>query len=264
MLKDFKYWAGLFDSDGSFDIHPTKRKNGNYYLNVRASLYQKDRTVLDEFASYYDAKVVPSKGCYAVTLYGTNANKFMTEIKKHLVVKYGVVDHILKLRKTTTDNMPATRASVKASRSIGQAKVFPSRKWMAGYVDGDGCIHSSYRKKDGVLEFKLAVVSHVTQMCGLELMKKQFGGRIYSQGDVRKWSVSLSISKGKQVLGYFSKHLKMKRSQADLVLECLNSKKHLRREGATKEGNLLIHKRLQELKSTATTKRVYPFEEGKL
>ena len=254
MLKDFKYWAGLFDADGSFDIHPTKRKSGKHYLNVQATLYQKDRSVLDEFASYYGARVYESKGCHAVRLYGTNAAQFMDEIKKHLVVKYGVVDYILSLRGETVEDIKEVRRSVRAMRSIGQAKVFPSRKWMAGYVDGDGCILSSYRKKDGVLEFKLQVVSHVTQSGGLELIKKQFGGQILKQGDVRKWSISLSVSKGKQVLGYFMKHLKMKKSQAALVLECLNSKKHLRREGATKEGNLMLHRRLQGLKSTATTK----------
>jgi intein/homing endonuclease len=254
MLKNVKYWAGLFDADGSFDFRPTKRNNGNYYLNISATLYQKDISVLEEFSLLYGIEVKPSKGCSYVRLHGSKAEMFMNEVKKHLVVKRKVVEYLLTLKGTTVDALPPVRNKVRQKRKENFSAVFPSRQWMAGYIDGDGCILSSYRKSDGVLEFKLSVVSHVTQMCGLALMKKQFGGSITEQGDVRKWTVSLSISKGKQVLGYFMKHLKMKLPQAALVMECLNSRKHLRREGATHESNLELHRRLQSLKSTATTK----------
>lgn len=254
MLKDFKYWAGLFDADGSFDLNPKKRLSGEYHLDIRATLYQKETSVLYEFARLYDVEVNEGKGAYYVTLHGTKAEMFMREILKHLVIKHGVVEYILSLKGLKTEDIKAVRKSVKAMRSVHQDKVFPSRKWMAGYIDGDGCILSSYRKSDGVLEFKLSVVSHTTQRAGLDLMKKQFGGIIVEQNDVRRWNITLSISKGKQVLGYFAKHLKIKKEQASLVLECLNSKKHLRREGATKESNYQLHRRLQLLKSAASTK----------
>lgn len=254
MLKNSKYWAGIFDADGSFDFRPAKRENGLYNITATATLYQKDTDILKELASIYNVEVKPSKGCSYVRLHGTNARCFMQEIHKHLVIKHGVVDYLLSVDLTTVEDVKEIREKVKEARKISNPKVFPSRQWMAGYIDGDGCIHSSFRKKDGNLEFKLAVVSHNTQRSGLDLMSKQFGGYITTQGDVCKWNVSLSISKGKELLGYFGKHLKLKSKQASLVLECLNSKKHLRREGATWEQNAQIHSKLQELKSTATTK----------
>lgn len=254
MLKNIKYWAGLFDADGSFDFRPAKRDNNTYYLTATATLYQKEESVLQEFAKLFEADVKPSKGCSYVRLHGTKARCFMQEVKKHLVIKRNVVETLLELDKTTVDDLVPVRTKVKAARAVGYPTVFPARQWMAGYVDGDGCIHSSFRKKDGNLEFKLAVVSHTSQRSGLDLMHKQLGGYITQQGDTLRWNVSLSISKGKQVLGYFGKHLKMKKQQAALVLECLNSRKHLRREGASWEGNLKIHRKLQELKSAATTK----------
>jgi len=254
MLKNVKYWAGLFDADGSFDFRPTKRDSGGFYLNVSATLYQKDESVLRLFAQEYGVEVKPSKGCSYVRLHGSKAEMFMNEVKRHLVIKRPVVDFLLTLKGTTVEDIRAIREQVRGKRAESHPTVFPSRQWMAGYIDGDGCILSSYRKSDGVLEFKLSVVSHKSQIAGLELMQKQFKGHISSQADVRKWTISLSVSKGKQVLGYFMKHLKMKSTQAALVMECLNSRKHLRREGATSESNLVLHRRLQELKSTATTK----------
>lgn len=254
-MKNIKYYAGLFDADGSFDIDPTKRSDGSYYINIRATLYQKDPTVLEDLALFYGVEVQESKGCFCVALRGNNALRFMEEVKRHLVIKKRVVEFLIPLKGTKITDMKLLRSQVKQAReSSSPEKNYPSRQWMAGYVDGDGCIHSSFRKRDGNIEFKLAVVSHKTQSAGLLLMQKAFGGYITTQGEVLRWNVSLSISKGKQLLEFFGKHLRMKKQQADLVLECIRSRKHLRREGATYENNEEIHKTLHALKLPATTK----------
>lgn len=263
MLKNLKYFAGLFDADGSFDIAPAIKKDGSYYINARATLYQKDTRALQELADAYGVEVKKyEESVSVVSLDGAKARSFMQEIKKHLVVKRAVVEFILSVAKTKVANkeeLKELRKQVKAKRAEDTPeKPFPSRKWVAGYVDGDGCILSSFRKKDGVLEFKLTVVSHYTQRRGLDLLHKFFGGFITTQGNVISWTVSLSVSKGKPVLEYFAKHLILKSEQANLVLECLNSKKHIRRYGATWEGNLQLHKRLQELKTPATTESMAP------
>lgn len=257
MLKDLKYWAGLFDADGSFDSYPAIREDGSYYINIKATLYQKDLRPLIKLAKAYNVEYKPTKNCSYVSLHGSKAFSFIQEIKNHLVIKRAVAELLLSYRGKTLSNKDELlkfREEVKVARkTTSPEKPFPSRKWMAGYIDGDGCLHSSFRKKDGNIEFKLAVVSHKTQSSGLELMHKVFGGYITTQGDVLKWNLSLSISKGKQVLEYFSDHLLMKKDQADLILKCLNSKCHLRKEGASWEGNLALHKQLQELKTPATT-----------
>lgn len=256
MLKNLKYYAGLIDADGSFDYRPAKRDNGSYYINLRVSVYQKDKTPLIPFAEYYGVPITVCGSVFNVTLHGAKARSFTQEALKHLVIKKGVAKFLLDTTQVTIPNeeeLKKYRAMVKYMRSVpAPEKPYPSRKWMAGYVDGDGCILSSYRKKDGVIEFKLLVVSHYTQVAGLHLMQKFFGGTVIptANKDVYRWGISLSISQGKRVLEYFSKHLVMKKEQADLVLECLRSKKHIRRCGATKESNLLIHKKLQSLKDT--------------
>ena len=254
-MKNVKYYAGLFDADGSFDMWPTKRKSGLYYINIKASLYQKDKAILEPLASHYDVPICKSGVVYCVTLHGSKAQSFMETVRQYLVIKQPVVDYLLSIKGTTVEDISIVRSNIQAHRKLAAPeKPWPSRKWMAGYVDGDGCFHSSFRKKDGCVEFKLAVVSHVSQMAGLSLMQKAFGGRIYEQDDVRKWAVTLSISKGKQILNYFSKHLEMKKEQAALILDCLETRKHFKSEGASYESNLKIHLQLQELKLPATTK----------
>jgi len=258
-MKNVKYYAGLFDADGSFDIWPIKRENGSYYINIKATLYQKHTEVFEELTREYSVEVKEGKGCSYISLHGTKAEMFMNIIKRHLVIKRQVVDLLLSLKGTTVDDIKKVRCQIQdARKEKSPEKNYPSRQWMAGYIDGDGCLYSSFRKKDGNIEFKLAVVSHYTQEAGLLLMKKAFGGYITKQGDVCKWNLSLSVNKGKQVLGFFKKHLKIKQEQADLILDCLNTGKHFRRNGASYEGNSDIHLQLKELKLPATTKSKSP------
>lgn len=256
MLKNLKYWAGLIDADGSFDIAPFK-SGDTYTLSAKVNLYQKDTLPLDILSETYGVPVRDSKGCSRFTLVGSKAVQLINEIKNHLVIKRNVAEYVASLQGVQFDEqgMVEVRSALKAKRKEkAPTKPFPSRKWMAGYVDGDGCLLSSYRKPDGVIEFKLSVVSHMTQVEGLTLMHNYFGGHIVSQQDVRRWNVSLSVSQGKRVLEYFAQHLLMKKEQANLILECLRSKRHIRRYGATAEANLEIHRQLQSMKTPATTK----------
>jgi len=258
-MINVKYYAGLFDADGCFDFRPTKRDNGLYYINISATLYQKDIRVFDELVKEYGVEVKATKGCSYIRLHGSKAQMFMNIIKNHLVIKKEVVEYLLSIKGSTVKDIKALRSLVKQKRGESSPeKNYPSRQWLAGYVDGDGCLYSSFRKKDGNLEFKLAVVSHKTQEAGLLLIKKAFGGFITKQGDVRKYNLSLSVNKGKQILGFFGKHLKMKKRQADLILDCLNTGKHFLRRNATYFDNEKIHRQLQELKLPATTERLNP------
>ena len=254
-MKNVKYYAGLFDADGSFDMWPTKREDGSYYINIKATLYQKNTVVFNELVDEYGVEVKEGNDCSYITLHGTKAEMFMRAVKNYLVIKREVVEYLLSIKGETVDDISEIRKKIQEARSKRSSeKDWPSRRWMAGYIDGDGCLLSSYRKSDGNLEFKLSVVSHYSQMQGLELMQKAFGGSVVEQQDCRRWNLSLSVTKGKQVLNHFANHLKVKKEQAALILDCLMTGKHFRKRGASKEMNYQIHQQLQELKLPATTK----------
>lgn len=262
-MKNIKYFAGLFDADGSFDIRPVKReriKTDSFYeINLKATLYQKDinNQPLKEFAKDWGIEVKNSGDISHVTLQGGKARRFMEQVKNHLVVKRNVVEFLLAIDglQLSKEEMPELRKAIKRARNqISTEKNFPSRQWLAGYFDGDGCICSSL-KSSGVLEFKMYLTSHCSQIAGLELVQKMFGGFISEQGDTRNWTANLSQTKAEQVVPYFIKHSKIKRQQLEYVLGIIRSKEHFRRNGATHESNLKIHRLLQSMKRVpATTK----------
>lgn len=260
-MKNIKYFAGLFDSDGSFDIRPVKRERVHrdtfYEINLKCTLYQKEThdLPLREFAKEWDIEVKKSNNISHVTLQGSKAARFIEQVKKHLVVKRNVAEFLLAIQglKLSKEELPELRKAIKRARNqISTEKNFPSRQWLAGYFDGDGCITSSI-KPTGVLEFKMYLTSHESQIAGLNLVHKMFGGFITEHKDTRNWCISLSQTKAEQVVPYFIKHSKIKRQQLEYVLGIIRSKKHFRRNGATHESNLKIHRLLQSMKRVPTT-----------
>ena len=263
-MKNIKYFAGFFDADGSFDIRPVKRERVNsdtfYEINLKAVIYQKDipNSPLHEFAKEWGVEVKSSIGNMRyVSLQGSKARRFMEQVKNHLVVKKNVVEFLLAIDglKLSKEELPELRKAIKKARNqISTEKNFPSRQWLAGYFDGDGCVISSL-KATGVMEFKMYLTSHSSQIAGLNLIHKMFGGNIHEQGEVRNWVVGLSQTKAEQVVPYFIKHSKIKRQQLEYVLGIIRSKEHFRRNGATHKSNLKIHRLLQSMKRVpATTK----------
>lgn len=261
MIKNIKYYAGIFDADGSFDVQFTKRKEDVYYSQVRCTLYQVEsrREVLDILAKEFDVPVKESKGCLAVTLNCSKAVKFIQQVKNHLVIKKPVAEKVLELDKTfcTKDQTKELRNLIKCAREQSSTeKNFPSRKWMAGYVDGDGSINSYFNKSTGLTEFRLSIVSHKSQKSAIDLILKCFGGRIHKDGDCIRYALTLNYS-SREKLSYFGKHLLLKKRQYDFVINIISNQLNLKKNGATNESNLVLHKTLQQLNSTntpATTK----------
>ncbi len=253
MIKDIKYWAGLFDADGSFTLGMSKRPDGRYYGQVKAVLYQKDSRefILKEFAEMFDVNVKKSGNVSCVSLDSSKARIFMEQVKNHLIIKKSLVEELLRLDKTfyTKDTKKEINDHIKTFRFTNStSKQFPSRKWLAGYVDGDGCINSYFNKKTGLVEFSLRLVSHKDQDVGLQLVYKHLGGILYDELNCRRWVMNLSFST-REKLAYFGKHLKIKSKQYDLVYNTICNQSNLKKNGATPESNLALHQKLKSLNS---------------
>lgn len=261
MIKNIKYYAGIFDADGSFDVQFTKRKENQYYSQIRCTLYQVEsrREVLDNLAKAFDVPVRNSKCCLCVTLNCSKAIQFIQQVKNHLVIKKPVAEKVLELDKIlcTKAETKELRKLIKSSREISSTeKNFPSRKWMAGYIDGDGSLNSYFNKKTGLVEFRLSIVSHKSQRAAIDLILKCFGGRVHSDGNCIRYALTLNYST-REKLRYFGKHLLLKKDQFDFIINIISNQTNLKKNGATYESNLLLHRTLQKLNSTntpATTK----------
>jgi len=100
------------------------------------------------------------------------------------------------------------------------------KAWVAGFVDGEGCIGIAKNKAvKGGLEFYYLRLC-VTQNTKLELimLQKIYGGSVSPHGDGWQWIISAkkSLKPLKDILPY----LRIKRKEAKLALEFQAQKRH--------------------------------------
>lgn len=156
------------------------------------------------------------------------ARKVMERLKKHMVLKRHHAEQMLELVNDsdvlrTDEDVRAVRDRVKAIRRQGVDTLpnFPARKWLAGYVDGDGCFSVKVCQKTGYAYPKLTIMAAPNYTAGIRLIEKRFGGKIWRYGDNFQYTLHLSQpSKAKEVLGYFAKHLFVKKGQAYFLSGC--------------------------------------------
>lgn len=189
----------------------------------------------------------------SVTLTGDSCKRFMEACVQHLVLKQPIVKFLLSIdgMVVTADELKKLRKLLKNIRDDLKPthKTKVSRQWMAGYIDGDGCINSSFRKKDGNLEFRLTVASNINDPQALDLLHHNFRGHLIKNGNSIWWQVVLNKNNVEKILGHCLKHLVLKRAQADFVMNVLRKGLHSRKNGATWNSNKELHETLKRLKT---------------
>lgn len=254
---DMKYYAGLFDADGSFTAEPRKLKDGTFTIQLRATLYQLDRgDVIKEFSEYWGTKIQQHpNGTLNTSVRCNKALRFMEQVKKHLVIKQPLVEYLIGLsgQKVNKTVWKVIKKEIKKLRSNDTpVKPYPSRRWAAGYIDGDGCFKGEFRKRDGNAGATLVVSSISTSSAGIKLLQKFFGGFITNSlqkgKNIQSLRIYLSESNCKKVIGYFGKHLRIKKSQAEYIMGYIGNGKHYKRRGATTEQNKKFYDNLSAMK----------------
>ncbi len=241
-MIDYKYFAGFVDADGSIGIHIQKRDNDRYGLYPKCQIGQLSFRAnnLKEIAEEYNVSVTEKRNTdfSIVELTGRKALRFIEHIKGHLVIKDEVADYILNLpSEVSKEELKAIKKVVKSLRKKSEpTRNHPSRKWMAGYIDGDGCFYAR-TSPTGTLNCKLIVASSVDASAGLKLLQKAFGGSIRNAGNTCHWETYLGVSKAKQILDFCGSHLRIKKTQSILVRDYICSNKHSKYQGATAETN---------------------------
>lgn len=238
MMIDFKYGAGFVDADGSIQIHAKKFDNKfAIYPVVSISQLPHRSNFLQDIAEFFDLSVHRnSRGTDEIRVSGRKGQRFLEQIKKHLVIKQELAEYILNLPKFVDEKeLKAIKKVIKnLRRNNTPCKHRASRKWAAGYIDGDGCISASVNRK-GTLECRLSVSSWVHAQAGLELLRETFGGYIVCNANTANWRVNLSPSKVQEIKEFVGKHLMIKKTQLELAYDFIGKNKHSRRMGATDE-----------------------------
>lgn len=253
-MIDNKYFAGFVDADGSLGIHIRKRDDGLFSLYPKVQVGQLTfrSSNLEELAKNFNVSVKEKKGTdfSLCDFCGTKARNFIELIKNHLVIKDDLAEYILTIPEVVdATQLKLIKSNIKSLRKKNQpTKNHPSRKWMAGYVDGDGCFSGSV-KHNGTLNIKLSIACCSDATAGIRLIQKAFGGTIYkSAGNSTYYEAYLGEAKTKEFYDNFGKHLRIKKDQMLLVRNYVGENKHSMSNGGSPEANR------EFLKSLATTK----------
>lgn len=230
MLSE-KYVAGFFDADGTVGV-VFQRDCVTPQLHVSFSQETKQDEVLHMIHRDYGGCLtydMIGSGQYTKLSFNGNRQcaKLLNRIKNFSVLKRRYIEVCLDLvtRKLDPSEMERVKAFLKAQRKIKSYPIptFPSRKWLAGYFDGDGCLSASVHRNS--VNGGAAVVVHITaEDCyagGIELIQKAFGGDIKQlRPNVKQWYLSVSPSKATELFDYFGKYAVVKRTQIEFILKC--------------------------------------------
>ena len=226
-----KYIAGFLDADGTVNVTFVSTTK---YPQLRLGFSQK--TDQDEVLhrihaewggciSYNEQKGVS----YTQLTWSGNkqCQMLLNRVKQFLVIKRHYAEVCLDVcsRHIEREEIPKVREYLKIQRKQRSLPLpkHPSRKWLAGYIDGDGCISvQQIRKPSGVAEVVLHIAASNFDTEGIETIHKAFGGRINDmcEGRVKQYAVSLSPSKIKEIFEEIHPSMIVKKDQAEFILKC--------------------------------------------
>lgn len=230
-----KYIAGFLDSDGHAGIayryagtksERAEKDSSKMYAHAVIEFSQLTRRdeVLYRIQEVIGGKISfnDKRGASSLKLFGKKAEMVLSRIRKHLVIKRHHVSVVLDMAGNIVDRKEAT-AFLKEERKRKSLPIpnFPTRKWMAGYLDGDGCFEVRVPKGRGSAQIALSIASSSYDSEGIDLIQKAFGGSISTarQG-ISSLTITMPPSKAMQMLGHCGKYLTIKKPQADFILGC--------------------------------------------
>lgn len=223
-----KYLAGFIDADGHLSVRARIGAIPDLEFSVaqEAAFFGPLEAMQKEFGGNIREKLGGSY--FELQMRGKPARKAFERLKKYMVLKRHQAEQFIELCESMyilqdLADVASVRARVKAIRASGATRQpnYPSRKWMAGYVDGDGSFAVKVCKKTGYAYPNLSVLAAPNYVVGVTLLQKAFGGNICAIGQNAQWTVSLSQpSKIEQVLRHCAPHMVKKQAQAYFLLGC--------------------------------------------
>lgn len=245
----YKYLAGLSDADSSLSFRFNRNADGSFSAGLVYALTQAESndpafrhmTSLHEEVGLgnlfrQDHKTNPQAVNWKSILYWQiggrgELERFLPHIIKHMCVKGGHYQRLLEVRRKlagnrlTEEQVNNLRRWAKQSRlETGPVKPknYPSAAWLAGYVDGDGCLHFRPKKESRYVDMHLSINIWHPDMYGVNLIQRAYGGKLYRQTDTTKtYYLNLGVSvaaTARKFLHRILPHLRFKKHKAELIL----------------------------------------------
>jgi hypothetical protein len=237
ILSD-KYLAGFLDSDGYIGI---SWRGGKFSPQLTLEWSQKTsqdkiiELIHDQLGGSKSFKIIKGISYSRVSFRAKEAMWIVSRIKKYLVIKRAYAEHCIALIENgKTPEWKDRAKEMKEARKIKSLPLpnFPARKWLAGYVDGDGSFFATMQR-NGLKQSCSCFLSIGCAECdteGIEIIQKNFGGRIgdMAGGKVKQLVIHLTPTKAIELIGYFGKYLIVKKDQADFILNIAEKIGHYR------------------------------------
>ena len=228
-----KYLAGFLDADGSIQVywrHLDRDKKTpeiqKPYLCLEFSQEIKQDEVLYLIQRDYGGAISyreRASGSHLGTLkiFGKPAELILNRIRKFLVIKAAYADTVLSILREAL-NRKETSKWLKEERKKDRTVIqqFPSRKWLAGYIDGDGCLQARVGKGRTSAQPVIEICTIDYDRVGIDLIQKNFGGSINIKNGIVKWTMTMPPSKAIQLYDYCGQYMINKKEQLAFICGC--------------------------------------------
>lgn len=240
-----KYLAGFIDADGSLSLFAIKQNDGTFYPALTFKICQASsidhnfRLLTSLFNKVKLGRIYIRQNqpgnkadiCEWVIRPTNELEMFIPRIAKYLVIKGKHFSRTLEWYRSikgtrySQQELKWLRLNLQQSRvDTGplKPKNYPSSAWLAGYMDGDGCIYIGKRQSLFTISF------HKNDMQAPILIQKAFGGHIYAglwktNPSVMQYRLTLGgretlNASGLKLLRYVIPHLQIKKYKVEQLL----------------------------------------------
>lgn len=239
--SDVKYLAGLFDADGSVHF----RKNNGDMIGMNISIAASDAVSPDHKILHWLQETFGGRIQHHATLKNSTVKlwivgkysdleRLVPRLLKHLVIKGNSLAGQWQLYQTYRGKhldaleleriLDHSKMLRKGLSGPTKPKNHPTWAWVAGYLDGDGCLINRYYAKSKSHHMRVSATGHVKDRYGLDLLFKAFGGVVYqkkTEPNVLVWSRNLGPKDSQFAIHFLKKfvqHAKIKKHKAELIL----------------------------------------------
>lgn len=228
-----KYIAGLLDSDGW--IHPVQMGDR---VQVRAGISQ---NVGPEFLELVAFSLTPpslerywgtiwsnNSGVHCWQATGSRAVSVLMRLRKYLVLKRAVADYAIGVNSKIM-SVDECRQQFAALKGAAPMPKHPTRKWSAGYIDGNGHFHVGIHSSGRSASVSLRVNDEAEERVGIDLLQKAHGGSVNVRNTpngvpLAFWDLSMDAAKLRSMFesgkGGLAKHMILKTDQVYFLLGC--------------------------------------------
>ena len=231
-----KYLAGIFDSEGYVRIRKVKTS-----YSIECKVEMTNLEIIELFAERYDLKIkecnrgIDRKLIYRVVLNGKQLREssFISDLLPHLNEKYYQLDSIRRLLSGENKEVCYQEYMIYKKKFDHQIINQPSFEYLAGIIDGDGCINSINTGNSLYNKYSIGLEQRYKAL--IEYMSIKFNGSSISKRKIKSvkhnqtYSWQNTTSNSLQLLIGIEPFLVEKKNKCRILINYINEMETFRK-----------------------------------